>query len=107
MFNSAADAGVYDYQITKSLRFNGTDQALEKSFSSAGSNDDAKALSFWIKRSGADGTNSAIGSTTNTKICSSATGNGAVSDMLEINTNNPTGYSDQFHYYLSSGGANF
>ncbi len=103
----AGATGIYPYQIANSLRLNGTSQALERSFSSTPSNADAKALSFWIKRSGAGGTNSAFGSTTNTKLCSSSTGNGAVSDMLEINTNNPTGYSDQFHYYLASGGANF
>ena len=94
MFKSAAGAtGIYPYQITKSLRLNGTNQALEKSFSGAASNNDAKALSFWIKRSGAGGTNSAFGSTTNTKLCSSSTGSGAVADMLEINTNNPTAVS--------------
>jgi len=115
MFNSelwqkptaAGATGIYSYQIANSLRLNGTSQALERSFSSAASDDDKKALSFWIKRSGAGGTNSAFGSTTNTKLCSSSTGSGAVSDMLEINTNNPTGYSDQFHYYLASGGSNF
>ena len=104
---SAGGGDFYDYQITNSVRLNGTSQALEKTWGSAASNDDAKALSFWIKRSGASDTNSAFGSTTNTKLCSSSTGSGAVSDMLEINTNNPTGYSDQFHYYLSSGGSNF
>ena len=104
---ASASTDFYDYQITNSLRLNGTSQALERSFSSTPSNADAKALSFWIKRSGASGTNSEFGSTTNTKLCSSSTGNGAVADMLEINTNNPTGYSDQFHYYLASGGANF
>ena len=106
MFKSAAGAaGIYPYQITNSLKLNGTSQALERSFSSTPSNADAKALSFWIKRSGTG--NSAFGSTTNTKLCSSSTGSGAVADMLEINTNNPTGYSDQFHYYLASGGANY
>ena len=104
---AAGATGIYPYQIANSLRLNGTSQALERSFSSTPSNADAKALSFWIKRSGAGGTNSAFGSTTNTKLCSSSTGSGAVADMLEINTNNPTGYSDQFHYYLASGGANF
>ena len=108
LWNKPAGAtGIYPYQIANSLRLNGTSQALERSFSSTPSNADAKALSFWIKRSGASGTNSAFGSTTNTKLCSSSTGSGAVADMLEINTNNPTGYSDQFHYYLASGGANF
>ena len=104
---AAGATGIYPYQIANSLRLNGTSQALERSFSSTPSNADAKALSFWIKRSGASGTNSAFGSTTNTKLCSSSTGSGAVADMLEINTNNPTGYSDQFHYYLASGGANY
>ena len=106
MFKSAATAaGIYTYQIANSIKLNGTSQALERSFSSTPSNADAKALSFWIKRSGTG--NSAFGSTTNTKLCSSSTGSGAVADMLEINTNNPTGYSDQFHYYLASGGANY
>ena len=104
---ASASTDFYDYQITNSLRLNGTSQALERSFSSTPSNADAKAISVWIKRSGPSTSNSAIGSTTNTKICSASTGNGAVSTMLEINTNNPTGYSDQFHYYLSSGGANY
>ena len=44
-------AGIYPYQITNSLRFNGTSQALEKSFSSAASDDNKKAISLWIKRS--------------------------------------------------------
>ena len=104
---AAGATGIYPYQIANSLRLNGTSQALERSFSSTPSNADAKALSFWIKRSGASGTNSAFGSTTNTKIVSASTGNGATGMSLEINTNNPTGYSDQFHYYLASGGSNF
>ena len=100
-------AGIYPYQITNSLRLNGTSQALEKSFSSAASDDNKKAISLWIKRSAGGATNSAFGSTTNTKICSSGTGIGNVGDMLEINTNNPTGYSDQFHYNISGVGPNF
>ena len=98
MFKSSAAADFYDYQITRSLRFNGTDQALEKTWSTAASNDDAKAISVWIKRSGASDTNSGIGSTTNTKICSANDFN-----QLEINTNNPTGYSDNFGYIFNSG----
>ena len=95
---AAESTDFYDYQITHSLRFNGTNQALEKTWGTAASNDDAKAISVWIKRSGASNTNSGIGSTTNTKICSANDFN-----QLEINTNNPTGYSDQFGYIFNSG----
>ena len=106
MFNSelwqkptaAGAAGFYDYQITNSVRFNGTSQALEKTWGSAPSNADAKAISVWIKRTGASGTNSAFGSTTNTKICSADN-----FQQLEFNTNNPTGYSDSFGYSLPAG----
>tara|TARA_Y100000361_G_scaffold153741_1_gene176424 strand:+ start:404 stop:2869 length:2466 start_codon:yes stop_codon:yes gene_type:complete len=105
--SSSGSGGMYSYTISNSVKLNGTNQALEKAFSSTESDSDKKALSFWIKRTGATGTNSDFFSTTNTKLVSSSAGNGSVSDMLEINTNNPTGYSDQFHYYLSSGGSNF
>ena len=96
MFKSSAAADFYDYQITRSLRFNGTDQALEKTWGASATNDDAKAISVWIKRSGAGGTNSEIGSTTNTKICSANDFN-----QLEINTGNPSGFSDQFGYFIN------
>ena len=95
---ASAGGGIYPYVITNSIRFNGTDQALEKTWGSAASDDDKKAISVWIKRSGASNTNSAIGSTTNTKICSASDFN-----ILEINTNNPTGYSDQFQYFHTGG----
>ena len=108
MWNVAsASSNFYEYQIENCLRLNGTDQALEKTFSGAASNDDAAAVSFWIKRAGADGTNSEFGSTTNTKLWSASTGNGAVDTMMEINTNNPTGYSDQLLYNVPDGGSNF
>ena len=84
MFKSSAAADFYDYQITRSLRFNGTDQALERSFTSAPSDADKKAISVWIKRSGSTGTDSEFGSTTNTKICSANN-----FQQLEFNTNNP------------------
>ena len=108
MWNVAsASSNFYEYQIENCLRLNGTDQALEKTFSGAASNDDAAAVSFWIKRAGADGTNSEFGSTTNTKLWSASTGNGAVDTQMEINTNNPTGYSDQLLYNVPDGGSNF
>ena len=99
MFNSAADAEVYDYKISYSLKFNGTSHALDKTFGTSATNDDAKAISVWIKRSGDAGTNSEFGSTTNTKLCSSDDFN-----QLEFNTGNPSGFSDQFGYYIN--GAN-
>ena len=47
MWNVAsASSNFYEYQIENSLRLNGTDQALEKTFSGAASNDDAAAVSF-------------------------------------------------------------
>ena len=92
---ASASTDFYDYQITNSCRFNGTDQALERSFTSAPSDADKKAISVWIKRSGSTGTDSEFGSTTNTKICSANN-----FQQLEFNTNNPTGYSDSFGYTL-------
>ena len=87
---------IYDYQISNSLFFNGTSQALEKTWGSAASDNNKKALSFWIKRSGNG--NSAFGSTTNTKVVSANEFN-----LLEINTGNPAGYSDQFGYGFNNG----
>tara|TARA_B100000686_G_scaffold27460_1_gene27041 strand:- start:12050 stop:14626 length:2577 start_codon:yes stop_codon:yes gene_type:complete len=92
---AAAATSVYDYEITKSIKFNGTSQALERTYTSAPSDADKKTISVWIKRSGSAGTNSEFGSTTNTKICSASN-----FQQLEFNTNNPTGYSDSFGYTL-------
>ena len=93
---SAGGGGFYDYQISNSIRFNGTSQALEKTWGSSASDNNKKALSFWIKRSGNG--NSAFGSTTNTKIVSANEFN-----LLQINTGNPSGYSDQFGYDFNNG----
>ena len=95
----------YEYKITNSLRLNGTDQALEKTWGQAATTNDKFAISVWVKRAGGTETNSAIGSTTNTKLWSASSGNGAVSDMIEFNTNNPTGYSDSLGYAVPGGGA--
>ena len=93
---SAGGGGFYDYQISNSIRFNGTSQALEKTWGSNASDNNKKALSFWIKRSGNG--SSAFGSTTNTKIVSANEFN-----LLQINTGNPSGYSDQFGYDFNNG----
>ena len=95
----------YEYKITNSLRLNGTDQALEKTWGAAATTNKKFAISVWVKRTGAEGTNSEFGSTTNTKLWSASSGNGAVSDMIEFNTNNPTGYSDSLGYAVPGGGA--
>ena len=87
----------YTYQIEQSAYFDGTSSKLTKTFSSAASTDDKVAISFWMKRNGASNTNSAIGSTTNTKIIS-----GDQFNQIEINTNNPTGYSDQLGYFFTN-----
>ena len=92
----AGGGDFYDYQISNSIRFNGTSQALEKTWGSAASDNNKKALSFWIKRSGNG--NSAFGSTTNTKLVSANEFN-----LLEINTGNPSGYSDQLGYGFNNG----
>ena len=89
-------AGIYSYQIANSIKFNGTSHALEKTWGSAASDNNKKALSFWIKRSGNG--NSAFGSTTNTKMVSANEFN-----LLQINTGNPSGYSDQFGYDFNNG----
>ena len=91
----SGDGAFYSYQIEQSCYFDGTSSKLTKTFSTAASTDDKVAISFWMKRNGASNTNSAIGSTTNTKIIS-----GDNFNQLEINTNNPTGYSDQFGYFF-------
>ena len=91
-------ADFYEYQIENSVFFDGTSSKLTKSFSTAATSDDKAGISVWIKRNGSDGTNSAIGSTTNTKIIS-----GDAFNQLEINTNNPTGFSDQFGFFVSNG----
>ena len=67
---SAGGGGFYSHQIEQSCYFDGTSSKLTKAFSSAASTDDKVAISFWMKRNGASNTNSAIGSTTNTKIIS-------------------------------------
>ena len=106
MWNVASGSSdFYEYKITNCLRLNGTDQALEKTWGQAATNDDKFAISVWIKRAGADGTNSEFGSTTNTKLWSASSGNGAANDMIEFNTNNPTGYSDSLGYAVPGGGA--
>ena len=89
--------GIYTYQIANSLFFNGTSHSLRKTWGSAASDDNKKALSFWIKRTGTTGTRSEIGSTLNTKLVS--TNN---FDQLEINTGNPSA-PDQFHYGFGGG----
>ena len=58
----------YEHQIANSVFFDGTSSYLTKTWGQAASNDDKVALSFWFKRNGSYGTNSAIGSTTNTKL---------------------------------------
>ena len=88
----------YDYQIANSVFLNGTSQSLRKTWGSAASDDNKKALSFWIKRTGSTGTRSEIGSVLNTKLVS--TNN---FDLLELNTNGPSGYSDQFGYTFRAG----
>jgi len=98
----AGGGDFYEYQITNSIRFNGTDQALERTNGATASDADKGALSFWIKRTGASNTNSAFGSTTNTKLVSTNDFN-----QLEINTNNPTGYSDNFGFVYSGGNSNW
>ena len=97
----AGGGDFYSYQIANSLFFNGTSQALTKTWGSASSDDNKKAISVWIKRTGSTGTRSEIGETTNTKICSASDFN-----QLEISTNNPSGYSDQFHYSFNGGNNN-
>tara|TARA_R100001460_G_scaffold2629_1_gene8366 strand:- start:839 stop:1702 length:864 start_codon:yes stop_codon:yes gene_type:complete len=91
--------GFYSHQIEHSCFFDGTSSKLSKTFGTAASTDDKVAISFWLKRNGASNTNSAIGSTTNTKIIS-----GDAFNQLEINTNNPSGFSDQFGYFMNGGG---
>ena len=93
---SAGGGAFYSYQIEQSCYFDGTSSKLTKTFSSAATNNDKVGISVWIKRNGASNTNSAIGSTTNTKIIS-----GDNFNQLEINTNNPSGYSDQFGYFFN------
>ena len=98
---SAGGGGFYSHQIEQSCYFDGTSSYLTKTWGQAATTDDKKALSFWFKRNGASDTNSAIGSTTNTKIYTSHTGDSI--EQLEINTNNPTGFSDQFGYFVGNG----
>ena len=90
-------ADFYDYQIANSVFLNGTSQSLRKTWGSAASDDNKKALSFWIKRTGSTGTRAQLGSTLNTKLVS--TNN---FDQLEINTGNPSS-PDQFHYGFGGG----
>ena len=93
---SAGGGAFYSHQIEQSCYFDGTSSKLTKAFSSAASTDDKVAISFWMKRNGTG--NSAIGSTTNTKIIS-----GDDFNQLEINTGNPSGFSDQFGYFCNAG----
>ena len=93
---SSGAAGFYEYQIEQSLFFDGTSSYLTKTWGQAASNDDKYAVGFWFKRNGDSTTNSAIGSTTNTKIFSANSGDNI--EQIEINTNNPTGFSDQIGF---------
>ena len=93
----AGGSDFYDYQIANSVFLNGTSQSLRKTWGSAASDDNKKALSFWIKRTGSTGTRAQLGSTLNTKLVS--TNN---FDQLEINTGNPSA-PDQFHYGFGGG----
>ena len=63
---SAGGGGFYSHQIEQSCYFDGTSSYLTKTWGQAATTDDKKALSFWFKRNGTG--NSAIGSTTNTKL---------------------------------------
>ena len=90
--------GIYTYQIANSLFFNGTSQALTKTWGTTASDNNKKALSVWIKRTGTTGTRAELGSVLNTKIVTASEFN-----QLEINTNNPAGASDQFHYGFNNG----
>tara|TARA_A100001391_G_scaffold204461_1_gene200259 strand:+ start:82 stop:909 length:828 start_codon:yes stop_codon:yes gene_type:complete len=94
---AGAVADFYSYQIEQSCYFNGTSSKLTKTFSTTATTNDKVAISVWIKRNGASNTNSAIGSTTNTKIIS-----GDQFNQIEINTNNPVGYSDQLGYVFTN-----
>ena len=73
--------GFYDYQIANSVFFNGTSQALQKTWGSAASDNNKKALSFWIKKSGSG--NSAIGAGVNNKVVS-ASSDGVGGDIQMI-----------------------
>ncbi len=96
MYSSGAGA-FYSHQITNSVFFDGTSSYLAKTWGQAASNDDKYAVSFWFKRNGASNTNSAIGSTTNTKIFSANVSDSNI-EQIEINTNNPSGFSDQIGF---------
>ena len=93
---SAGAGDFYSYQIANSVFFDGTSSYLTKTWGQAASNDDKYAVSFWFKRNGESDTNSALGSTTNTKIFSANSGDNI--QQIEINTNNPSGFSDQIGF---------
>ena len=97
--SAPAGGDFYDYQIANSLFFNGTSQALRKTWGANASDNNKKALSFWIKRTATSGTRAQLGSTLNAKICSANEFH-----QLEIGTGNPTA-PDQFHYGFAGGGA--
>ena len=96
---SAGAGDFYGYQIANSVFFDGTSSYLTKTWGQAASNDDKYAVSFWFKRNGESDTNSALGSTTNTKIFSADTySSNSNIEQIEINTGNPSGFSDQIGF---------